>query len=187
MTKRRPGSNIINLLRCAWAGSQRYGGVWSGPATSTPLSDAAQPVRRRPQHGPGGHPWWTTDIGGFHGGDPDDPAYRELLARWFAYGAFCPVFRLHGFRDPHTPPLSDHGGGKMMSGAANKNEVWIVMAKKSTASAPRYMFMRERLKPYITGLMQGRITTRHTCDGHAPRKNGVIAISSPAIVNCRER
>ncbi len=50
-----------------------------------------------------GIPWWTTDIGGFHGGDPTDPAFQELLARWFQYGAFCPVMRLHGDRYPHSP------------------------------------------------------------------------------------
>ena len=32
-----------------------------------------------------GIPWWTTDIGGFVGGDPNDPAFRELLVRWFQY------------------------------------------------------------------------------------------------------
>lgn len=37
-----------------------------------------------------GIPWWTTDIGGFHGGDPKDPKFQELLVRWFEYGTFCP-------------------------------------------------------------------------------------------------
>ncbi|MFF6783110.1 TIM-barrel domain-containing protein [Streptomyces sp. NPDC012510] len=39
-----------------------------------------------------------TDIGGFLGGEPDDPAYREQLIRWFQYGTFSPVMRLHGDR-----------------------------------------------------------------------------------------
>jgi alpha-D-xyloside xylohydrolase len=98
-----------------------------------------------------GIPWWTTDIGGFHGGNPDDPAYREVFTRWFEYGAFCPVFRLHGFRDPHLPPLSTHGGGKMLSGAAN--EVWSY-GEEVYNMCTKYMFLRERLKPYIKGLMQ---------------------------------
>ncbi|KAJ5115436.1 hypothetical protein NUU61_001195 [Penicillium alfredii] len=33
-----------------------------------------------------GIPWWTTDIGGFHGGNPDHPAFRELFTRWFQWG-----------------------------------------------------------------------------------------------------
>jgi alpha-D-xyloside xylohydrolase len=44
-------------------------------------------------------PYWTTDIGGFF--RPEDQytsdAYHELLIRWFQYGAFCPVFRVHGY------------------------------------------------------------------------------------------
>ena len=47
-----------------------------------------------------GFPYWTTDIGGFF--RPKDqytsPEYRELLVRWFEFGAFCPIFRIHGYQ-----------------------------------------------------------------------------------------
>jgi alpha-D-xyloside xylohydrolase len=47
-----------------------------------------------------GLPYWTTDIGGFF--RPDDQytsdAYHELLIRWFEYGTFCPLFRVHGYK-----------------------------------------------------------------------------------------
>jgi len=47
-----------------------------------------------------GFPYWTTDIGGFF--RPTDQYtsadYHELLIRWFQFGAFCPIFRIHGFR-----------------------------------------------------------------------------------------
>lgn len=66
--------------------------------------------------------WWTADIGGFHGGNVHDPAFHELLMRWFQFGAFCPVMRLHGDRDPHYKPLGTTGGGKVASGA--DNEIW---------------------------------------------------------------
>ena len=46
-----------------------------------------------------GIPWWTTDIGGFFGGEIDTPYFQELIVRWFQYGAFCPLFRLHGWRN----------------------------------------------------------------------------------------
>ena len=69
-----------------------------------------------------GIPWWTTDIGGFHGGNPDDPKFREVFIRWFQYGTFCPVIRLHGDQEPHSEPLGTSGGGVCISGAAN--EVW---------------------------------------------------------------
>lgn len=143
--------NVINLLRCAWAGSQKYGTlVWSGDIDTTFRSMRNQ-FAAGLHMGLAGIPWWTTDIGGFHGGNPDDPAYREVLARWFEWGAFCPVFRLHGLRKPYKLPLSDHGGGKMLSGA--DNEVWSY-GEEVYAICTRYMFLRERLKPYITGLMQ---------------------------------
>ena len=44
-------------------------------------------------------PWWTTDIGGFHGGD-QKIKISETTVRWFEYGTFCPVMRLHGYREP---------------------------------------------------------------------------------------
>ena len=108
---------IIALCRSAWAGSQRYGAaVWSGDIGVTFETLRAQ-IRGRPEHRPvSGIPWWTTDIGGFHGGDPDDPDYRELFVRWFQFGALCPLFRLHGDREPRTPFTASLTGGP--------NEVW---------------------------------------------------------------
>jgi len=32
------------------------------------------------------------------GGDPSNPEFQELIVRWFQFGAFCPLFRLHGAR-----------------------------------------------------------------------------------------
>ncbi len=143
--------NVLNLLRCAWAGSQKYGAlVWSGDIHTTFRSLKNQ-FAAGLNMGMAGIPWWTTDIGGFHGGDPDSPAYREVLVRWFQYGTFCPVFRLHGFRDHHTKPMSDHGGGKMISGGPN--EVWSY-GEDAYGILTEYMFLRERIKPYVKTLME---------------------------------
>ena len=49
-----------------------------------------------------GMPYWTTDIGGFIHRQFDDPEYRELFVRWFQYGTFCPIFRVHGTRTPNS-------------------------------------------------------------------------------------
>ena len=67
-----------------------------------------------------GIPWWTTDIGGFHGGDPMDEVFRELFVRWFQWGAFCPVMRLHGDREPKQPQHGTTGGAFCRSGAPNE-------------------------------------------------------------------
>jgi alpha-D-xyloside xylohydrolase len=86
-----------------------------------------------------GIPWWTTDIGGFHGGDPADPAYQELITRWFQYGVFCPLFRLHGDRYPRVPT------GHAMTGGPN--EAWSY----GDAGEPitQALRLRERLRPYL--------------------------------------
>ena len=98
-------SNVVNLLRCAWAGSQRYGAlVWSGDIASSWGVFRCQ-LAAGLNMGMAGIPWWTTDIGGFHGGDPNDEKFRELFVRWFQWGTFCPVMRLHGDREPKQPQV----------------------------------------------------------------------------------
>lgn len=112
--------NIVNLLRCAWAGSQKYGTlVWSGDIDSSFRSLRSQ-LAAGLNMGISGLPWWTTDIGGFHGGNINDEKFKEVLVRWFEFGAFCPVMRLHGFREPFIPGLSESGGGKHRSGSQMK-------------------------------------------------------------------
>jgi alpha-D-xyloside xylohydrolase len=141
--------NVINLLRCAWAGSQRYGAlVWSGDIDCT-----FQTLRRQLaaglNMGIAGIPWWTTDIGGFEGGDPDDPAYRELLVRWFQWAAFCPVFRLHGHRVHKERPAAVEDS--LLSGGPN--EVWSY-GEDAYGILSKYLRARERLRPYITRIMK---------------------------------
>ncbi|NRT28826.1 alpha-glucosidase (family GH31 glycosyl hydrolase) [Clostridium beijerinckii] len=149
--KKEGQGNIINLLRCAWAGSQRYGAlVWSGDIDSS-FESLRNQFAAGLNMGIAGIPWWTTDIGGFHGGNPDDPDFRECIIRWFEYGAFCPVFRLHGDREPHSKPLGTSGGGLCASGAAN--EVWSY-GDEAYEIFKKYMFIRERMKPYITKIMK---------------------------------
>ncbi len=143
--------NVLNLLRCAWAGSQKYGAlVWSGDIHSSFYSMRNQ-FAAGLHMGIAGIPWWTTDIGGFHGGDPRDEAFREAFARWFQYGAFCPVMRLHGDREPHSAPMSTVGGGRMASGGPN--EVWAY-GETVYEMCRKYMELRERLHPYISELMR---------------------------------
>lgn len=143
--------NIINLLRCAWAGSQKYGAlVWSGDIHSSWQSLRNQ-ISAGLNMGIAGIPWWTTDIGGFHGGDPNDPAFRELFIRWFQYGTFCPVMRLHGDREPRQPQVGITGGASCRSGAAN--EVWSY-GEEAYEICKKYMQIRENMKPYITKIMQ---------------------------------
>ena len=143
--------NIVNLLRCAWAGSQKYGAlVWSGDIASS-FSSMRNQLAAGLNMGMAGIPWWTTDIGGFHGGDPNDPAFRELFVRWFQWGTFCPVMRLHGDREPRQPQFGTTGGAACCSGAAN--EVWSY-GEEVYKICGKYMGMREEMREYTRELMR---------------------------------
>ena len=97
-----PEKRVFLLTRSAFMGQQRNGAtVWSGDVYSTWWALRHQ-VAAGLNFALSGYPYWTTDIGGYHqsyDGEANDPAYQELYARWFEYGAFCPVFRTHGHRD----------------------------------------------------------------------------------------
>ena len=143
--------NIVNLLRCAWAGSQKYGAlVWSGDIASS-FDSMRNQLAAGLNMGIAGIPWWTTDIGGFHGGDPNDESFRELFIRWFQWATFCPVMRLHGDREPKQPQYGDTGGAECHSGAPN--EVWSYGSNVYDICV-KYMGIRERLRDYTRSLMR---------------------------------
>ncbi len=143
--------NIVNLLRCAWAGSQKYGAlVWSGDIASTFASMRNQ-LAAGLNMAIAGIPWWTTDIGGFHGGDPREESFRELFTRWFQWGTFCPVMRLHGDREPRQPQVGTTGGAACCSGAPN--EIWSY-GEQVYEICKKYISLREKMRPYIRHLME---------------------------------
>lgn len=143
--------HILNLLRCAWAGSQKYGAlVWSGDIDSSFRSLRSQ-FAAGLNMGLSGISWWTTDIGGFHGGNIYDEDFKELLIRWFEFGTFCPVMRLHGYREPIKEPLGTSGGGKQDSGA--ENEIWSY-GEQVYEICRKYILLREKMRPYVKKLMK---------------------------------
>jgi alpha-D-xyloside xylohydrolase len=138
-------TEIVNLCRSAWAGSQRYGAaLWSGDVQSN-FEEFRTQIPAGLNVALSGIPWWTTDIGGFLNGNIHDPTFRELIVRWFQYGVFCPLFRLHGHRSP------EDGVGAGVSGAAN--EVWS-FGEEVYEILKEYMHLRERLHPYIMEQMR---------------------------------
>jgi alpha-D-xyloside xylohydrolase len=142
-------TEIISLCRSAWAGSQRYGAaLWSGDIDST-FDALGRQIRAGLNVALSGIPWWTTDIGGFTGGDPDSPEFRELMVRWFQYGVFCPLFRLHGTRLPWMPFTPAKTGGP--------NEVWSY-GDEAYEHITAMLRLRERLRPYV--LAQMRVASR---------------------------
>jgi len=121
---------VFILSRSAFAGSQRNAmAAWSGDINSDWITFQRQ-IPAGLNFELSGLPYWTTDIGGFVSGNPDDPAYRELFVRWFEFGTFSPIFRVHGTR------------------SNDQNELWSygADAQKILTSYDR---LRYRLLPYI--------------------------------------
>jgi alpha-D-xyloside xylohydrolase len=144
--------NIVNMTRCAWAGSQRYGAlVWSGDVHCD-FETLRRQLCAGLNMGMAGIPWWNTDIGGFHGGDPADPDFRELLVRWFQWGTFCPVMRIHGDRRPTNIPVKRKDGSVSLF-TGSPNEVWSY-GEPVYNILKKYLILRELMRPYIRSVMQ---------------------------------
>jgi alpha-D-xyloside xylohydrolase len=95
-----PGKRAFFLARQAFAGQQRNGTtLWSSDITCTWESFKIQ-VPQGINACTSGLPYWTSDIGGYHYHwtvpDWSKPENRELFTRWFQFGTFCPIFRIHG-------------------------------------------------------------------------------------------
>lgn len=132
----------VTLTRCAYLGSQKFGSlVWSGDIPSTFYSLSCQ-VKAGLNMAMCGIPWWNTDIGGFYGGDTTSEEYKELIVRWFQYGVFSPVMRIHGNRNRH----GEKSDLKEPSG--DPNEIWS-FGEENFKILRELVFLRERLRPYI--------------------------------------
>ena len=146
-----PGG-VVNLLRCAWAGSQKYANVvWSGDVPSTFLAFYQQ-VQCGLNMGLAGIPWWTTDIGGFMTDDVKDPVFRELLIRWYQFAVYSAVLRMHGDRGPYNLPAlddRDFGGGYLHTG--QDNELWSY-GEDNYAIMRHYYDIRIAMHDYIRDL-----------------------------------
>ena len=135
--------DIITLTRCAYLGSQKFASlVWSGDIVST-FESLAHQVKAGLNMSMCGIPWWNTDIGGFYGADITSDYFKELIVRWFQFGLFSPVMRLHGSRNRHFEPTP---GLKEPSG--DPNEIWS-FGEENFHILKDLIFIREKLRPYI--------------------------------------
>ncbi len=129
-----PEKRVAILTRSAFAGQQKYSTiVWSGDIAGE-WNNLKASIPAGLSFSMSGIPYWTTDIGGFwvkYPGGHKNPAYKELFTRWYQYGAFCPIFRVHG---------SD-----------TEKEIWYFGDEKSEAYKTQLKFnkLRYRLMPYI--------------------------------------
>ena len=90
---------VWSINRDFWLGAQRYAyGLWSGDIPTGFASMAGQRARMLSAIDVG-EMQWGMDGGGFHG-HPSDENY----ARWIEFGAFTPIFRVHGeFNEKRQP------------------------------------------------------------------------------------
>lgn len=138
---------MFMLSRSGFLGLQRYStAVWSGDVSAR-WEDMRNQMAAGLNLSMCGLPYWTMDIGGYtverryeraenlfertgqENGDLKE--WRELLTRWYQFGAFCPLFRAHG-KYPYR-------------------EIWNIAPENHPAykSILYYMKLRYRLLPYI--------------------------------------
>ncbi|WP_221409873.1 TIM-barrel domain-containing protein [Reichenbachiella sp. MSK19-1] len=117
---------VFILTRSGFAGIQRFGAVtWSGDI-GTRWEDMKAQISAGINFAMSGLPYWTMDVGGFcvekryeraTEGSEDMKEWRELNTRWFQFGAFVPLFRVHGqypFREVYNLAPETHPAYKSM-------------------------------------------------------------------------
>jgi len=120
ITEEVTGEGIV-WSRSGWAGSQRYPTCWGGdPACD--FDSLAATLRGGLSLGLSGVPFWSHDIGGYHG-TPDE----RLYVRWAQLGLLAPHARGHG-ESPREP--------------------WR-FGPRAEEIFRRYAKLRERLLPYL--------------------------------------
>jgi alpha-D-xyloside xylohydrolase len=141
---------VIALTRAAYPGSQKYGAaVWNGDIMSS-FEALRMSVKSGLSMAMSGIPWWNSDIGGFLSGDIESDYFRELIVRWFQFGLFSPIMRLHGSRlrtrnqKPSPPEVIEPTGGD--------NEIWS-FGEENYPVLKKLIELRERMKPYTQKYM----------------------------------
>jgi alpha-glucosidase len=131
-----PDKRIFILSRSGFAGSQRYGAaLWSGDVDMT-FAALRKQLAVALNVGLAGIPLWGSDIGGF---GFEGKCTAELYARWFQFGAFCPLFRPHGDQRELREPWQ--------------------FGREVEDICRKYLRLRYRLLPYIYNVLHAACTT----------------------------
>ncbi len=133
-----PTERVVNLARSGFTGQQKYGNVvWSGDVGST-WEQFNEQISAGLNFTMAGLSYWSHDIGGFFRDSKSmNPTYDdqytnkefiELMARWFQFGAFSPIFRIHGY--------------------VSETEIWRY-GSEFEQMARKFIDLRYKLLPYI--------------------------------------
>lgn len=124
MLKARPGERLFTLTRAAYAGSQRYGGSWTGDNSAT-WDHLRLSISMVMNLGLSGILFTGPDIGGFQ-----EVPTPELYARWIQAASLFPFCRTHTMKN--TPDQEPWSFGKEVENIARK-----------------YLTLRYQLMPYL--------------------------------------
>ncbi|MCX6121267.1 MAG: DUF4968 domain-containing protein [Ignavibacteriales bacterium] len=117
-------NRVWSINRNFYTGAQRYAyGLWSGDINSGFSSMADQRLFMLSSITLGVS-WWSMDIGGFQ-----STPVAENYYRWIQFGAFVPIFRVHGSYNQEREP-------------------WY-FGTVAESIATRYIRLRYKLMPYI--------------------------------------
>eukprot|EP00928_Gymnodinium_smaydae_P034702 TRINITY_DN24534_c0_g1_i6.p1 TRINITY_DN24534_c0_g1~~TRINITY_DN24534_c0_g1_i6.p1 ORF type:complete len:458 (-),score=42.48 TRINITY_DN24534_c0_g1_i6:74-1447(-) len=124
------GSRVFTLTRSSFAAQQATGAaLWTGDTSGT-WDSLRRQIASSINYQLSGIPYWAQDIGGFF--RPKDqytsPDYHELLTRWFQFGVFTPIFRVHG--------------------AGTRTELWNFGTQTMSTINASAISLRYRLLPY---------------------------------------
>lgn len=72
------------------------------------------------------------------------------MIRWFQFGTFCPVMRMHGNRLPRTDIYLPNG--QETEGTGAPNEIWSY-GESNYQIIKKYVLIRESIKEYTKSLM----------------------------------
>ncbi len=144
----RPNERPFALHRNSAAGMARYASfLWTGDVSSL-WATLKNQVPIGINSGLSGIPYWGTDIGGFV---PTPEFTGELYARWFQFGAFCPLFRSHGRVWTLRLPWGWNQGAPTFD--ATETPFTIPDAEYHNAAIEpicrKYLELRYRLMPYL--------------------------------------
>lgn len=119
-----PDQRVFILTRSAYAGQQRFAAAtWSGDIGAR-WDEMKTQISAGLNFSISGIPYWTMDIGGFAVEKKFEQAkdelleeWREQMTRWYEFGAFTPIFRVHGqfpFREIFNVSTDNHPTYKAM-------------------------------------------------------------------------
>ncbi len=144
--KKEGETEIVSLTRAAYPGSQKFGAiVWNGDIPST-FSALRQSIVSGLSMSLCGIPWWNSDIGGFWDADIESDYFKELIVRWFQFGLFSPVMRLHGSRRPESTYVYRHPG--IIEPSRGANEIWS-FGERNYPILRDLILLRYKMKPYV--------------------------------------